>query len=449
VIFLGQKVIKLQLITEIFKKKGEPDMFGRNKPDLIVVSWLIWLWISLSLFVIGILVVGHFWTIGLSSTGYISLGIVLILLGLMIGLISTIHFFWAMVAWISQNDVKPKEKGSRGPKIVVIGGGTGLGTILRGLKEITPNLTAIVTVADDGGSSGRLRREFGILPPGDIRNCLVAMASLEPLMERLMQYRFRGETNLAGHNFGNLFLTVMTEITGDFETAIRESSKVLAVRGQVLPATLENVVLKAELIDGTIVSGESKISKSKQPIKEVFLDPLDIKTLPEVVNAINDADIVVLGPGSLYTSIIPNLLVKDITVAIKMSKAVKIYICNAMTQPGETDHYSASDHIKAIINHAGTGLIDIAIANTEPVPTGILERYFEEGAEPVLADLDKISDLGITPLGTKIIVKSNVIRHDTVKLAHLIYSLSKTHQLGSTFGGFLNKRIYRFFKGIS
>ncbi|HBF37390.1 MAG TPA: hypothetical protein DDW50_08730, partial [Firmicutes bacterium] len=363
-----------------------------------------------------------------------------------IGLISTIHFFWAMVAWISQNDVKVREKGVRGPKIVVIGGGTGLGTILRGLKEITPNLTAIVTVADDGGSSGRLRREFGILPPGDIRNCLVAMANLEPLMERLMQYRFQGETNLAGHSFGNLFLTVMTEITGDFEAAIRESSKVLAVRGQVLPATLEDVVLKAELIDGTIITGESKISKSKQPIKRVFFDPNHIQTLPEAVNAINEADVVILGPGSLYTSIIPNLLVKDITAAIKRSKAVKIYICNAMTQPGETDHYSASDHIQAIINHAGTGLIDVAITNTEEVPPEILKRYIEEGAEAVLADLDKIGELGITPLGRKIIVKSKVIRHDATKLAHLIAGLSRTHQFGSSFGGFLNKKIYRFFK---
>jgi uncharacterized cofD-like protein len=423
-------------------------MFGRNKPKFIVVYWLIWLWVSLSLIVAGILVAGNLWTIQLSVVWRISLGIIFNLLGLACGFLSTIKFFWAIVAWISQNEIKPKAKGGRGPKVVVIGGGTGLGTILRGLKEITPQLTAIVTVADDGGSSGRLRREFGILPPGDIRNCLVAMADLEPLMEGLMQYRFRGESDLAGHSFGNLFLTVMTEITGDFETAIRESSKVLAVRGQVLPATLEDVVLKAELIDGTIVSGESHISKSKVPIKRVFLDPADTKTVPEAVNAINEADIVVLGPGSLYTSIIPNLLVKDIVAAIQKSAAVKIYICNAMTQPGETDHYSASDHVKAIINHVGTGLIDIVVTNTETIPAEILERYIEEGSEPVLADLDKISELGITPLGTKIIVKSNVIRHDAVKLAHLIYSLSRTHQFGSNLGRFFNKKIYHFLKGL-
>jgi uncharacterized cofD-like protein len=424
-------------------------MFGRNRPNLIVVFWLLWLWVSLSLIVAGILVASKFWEIGLAISWRISGGIIFSFMGLAIGFLSTMNFFWAMVAWISQNDLKPKIKSSKGPKIVVIGGGTGLGTILRGLKEITPQLTAIVTVADDGGSSGRLRREFGILPPGDIRNCLVAMADLEPLMEGLMQYRFRGGSDLAGHSFGNLFLTVMTDITGDFQTAIRESSKVLAVRGQVLPATLEDVVLKAELADGTIVIGESMISKSKQPIKQVFLDPVDIKTVPEAVNAIHEADVIILGPGSLYTSIIPNLLVNDIVTAIKSSKAIKIYICNAMTQPGETDHYSASDHIKAIINHVGPGLIDIAIANTETIPVEILERYIEEGAEPVLADLDKISELGITPLGTKIIAKSNVIRHDTIKLAHLVYSLSRTHQFGFTFGRFFHKQIYRFFKVFS
>jgi uncharacterized cofD-like protein len=394
------------------------------------------------------LVAGNFWATGLYTIWRVIIGISLNLLGLTAGFLSTLNFFWAMVAWISQNEIKPKAKGTKGPKVVVIGGGTGLGTILRGLKEITPQLTAIVTVADDGGSSGRLRREFGILPPGDIRNCLVAMADLEPLMERLMQYRFRGESNLAGHSFGNLFLTVMTEITGDFETAIRESSKVLAVRGQVLPATLEDVVLKAELSDGTIVSGESTISKSKLPIRRVFLDPVDTRTVPEAVNAINEADIVILGPGSLYTSIIPNLLVKDIAAAIQKSTAIKIYICNAMTQPGETDHYSASDHVNAIINHVGSDLIDIAIVNTKTIPDEILERYIEEGAEPVLPDLDKITEMGITPLGTEIIVKSNVIRHDTTKLAHLVYSLSRTQQIGSNLGRFFNKKIYRFFKAM-
>ncbi len=424
-------------------------MFGKSKPNLIVFFWLLWLLASLCLVITGILISSNFWESGLAISWRITGGILFSLLGLAIGFLSTINFFWAMVGWIAKNDFKPRVKGAKGTKVVVVGGGTGLGTILRGLKEVTSNLTAIVTVADDGGSSGRLRREFGILPPGDIRNCLVAMANLEPLMERLMQYRFSGNTDLAGHNFGNLFLTVMTDITGDFEAAIKESSKVLAVKGQVLPATLENVTLNAELTDGSVISGESRISKSKIPIKRIYLEPSDIKPIPEAINTIMEADVIILGPGSLYTSVIPNLLVREIADAIRKSSAIKMYICNAMTQPGETDHFTASDHIKAIINHAGTGLIDIAVANTEEIPADILERYAEEGAEPVKADLNKIEALGITPLGTKIIVKSNLIRHDAVKLARLVNNLAQTHQFGHTFGKYFTKQIYRFIKGFS
>lgn len=424
-------------------------MFGRKSPNLVVIFWLLWLGVSLLLIITGILISSDFWELNLAFGWRIILGILFSISGLAIGFLSTINFFWAMVTWISQNEVKPKGKTGKGRKIVVIGGGTGLGTIIRGLKEITPNLTAIVTVADDGGSSGRLRKEFGILPPGDIRNCLVAMANLEPLMEKLMQYRFSGNSALAGHSFGNLFLTVMTDITGDFETAIRESSKVLAVSGQVLPATLENVALRAELVDGTLVRGESQISKVKLPIKRVFLEPQDAKTIPEVIHALNEAEIIILGPGSLYTSIIPNLLVGEIAEAVKKSSALKLYVCNAMTQPGETDKYTASDHIKAIIKHAGTGLIDIAIVNTETILPEVLERYAEEGGQPVGADLDKIEALGITPLGAKIITRSNVIRHDAAKLARLIDSLSRTQQLGSTFGKFFTKQFSRFLRGFT
>lgn len=333
-------------------------------------------------------------------------------------------------------------------RIVVIGGGTGLGTILRGLKLLTSHLTAIVAVGDDGGSSGRLRREFGILPPGDIRNCLVALADLEPLMERLMQYRFSGDSPLAGHNFGNLFLTAMTDITGDFEAAIKESSKVLAVRGQVLPATLENVVLQAELTDGTMISGESKISRSKLPIRRLCIEPEGSRPVPEALNAIKEADVIIIGPGSLYTSIIPNLLVKEIAQAIRGANALKIYICNAMTQPGETDCYRASDHIRAIVNHSGEGLIDIAVVNTEPVPPEILERYIEEGAQPVVADFDMIKSYGVTPIGAKIITKSNVIRHDAFKLAKMIYRLSKTQTIGGDIGKTITRQFYRFIRSL-
>ncbi|MCL6590436.1 MAG: YvcK family protein [Firmicutes bacterium] len=338
---------------------------------------------------------------------------------------------------------------TKGPRIVVIGGGTGLGTILRGLKEITPNLTAIVAVADDGGSSGRLRRDYGILPPGDIRNCLVAMADLEPLMEKLFQYRFSGDSDLAGHSFGNLFLTAMTGITGDFVAAIKESSKVLAVHGRVLPATLADVTLKAELIDGTIIYGESTISRSKIPIKQVFLEPEGSKPLPEAIAAINNADVIVLGPGSLFTSIIPNLLVAEISKAIKDSKALKLYVCNAMTQPGETANFSAGDHLRAIVNHAGFGLVDIAIVNTDKVPADILARYHAEGSDQVAVDFEKIRNLGVTPLGLKVITKANVIRHDAMKLARIIERLSRTQNIGFGFGKLFLRQLNRFLKGLS
>lgn len=422
----------------------------KGRPKIIVMCWLACLLVSLTLIGTGIIIGFDVW--GLMAPdlwGRILIGIILSLLGFSLGYFSTLKFFWAIVTWLAKYERVRYGKKGKGPKVVVIGGGTGLGTILRGLKEITPYLTAIVTVADDGGSSGRLRREFGILPPGDIRNCLVAMADIEPLMEKLFQYRFTGSSNLAGHNFGNLFLTAMTEITGDFEVAIKESSKVLAVRGQVLPATTENVILKAELIDGRIVSGESEIPKAKTPIKRVFLEPSHCKPVTEAVTALKEADIIILGPGSLYTSVIPNLLVADIAEAARSSKAVKVYVCNAMTQAGETDNYSASQHLKAIIEHAGPGLVDIAIVNTETISADILKRYAEEGAKPVRVDLDAIASLGITPLTAQIITKSNYIRHDAAKLAKIILGLYRTQGVRHAFGKLLTKRLYRFLRSCA
>ncbi len=338
---------------------------------------------------------------------------------------------------------------AKGAKIVVIGGGTGLGTILRGLKEVTDNLTAIVTVADDGGSSGRLRRDFGILPPGDIRNCLVAMADLEPLMEQLMQYRFGGTSDLEGHNFGNLFLTAMTDVTGDFQTAIRESSKVLAVRGQVLPATLEDVQLVAELEDGRLVTGESQIPKARVAIKRIRLQPEKCHSVPAALGAIIGADLVVLGPGSLYTSIIPNLLVEELTAALRKTTAPKVYVCNAMTQPGETDNYTASDHLQAIIDHTGGGLIDWALVNTEIISPEILERYAEEGAQPVWPDCDRIKSMGIEPLGYEMILKSKLIRHDAQKLAWILNSLAKSQKNPFSFLGDLRRRWFFFTRSVA
>lgn len=306
----------------------------------------------------------------------------------------------------------------RGPKIVVIGGGTGLSVLLRGLKEYTSNLTAIVTVADDGGSSGRLRDELGILPPGDIRNCLMALADKEPLMEDLLQHRFRGG-ELAGHSTGNLLLAALCEMTGGFDSAIRAMSRVLAVRGQVLPATLTDVTLCAEMEDGKVVRGESNISRSGGRIKKVFLMPSRCYPQAEALAAIREADAVVLGPGSLYTSIIPNLLVKGMAEALARSPATKIYVCNVMTQPGETGGHSASDHLKAITAHAGR-LVDSMIVNTGSVPPRLKARYRQEGAEPVAADFDKIAALGINAVGEDLIHQTFVVRHHPDRLARVI-----------------------------
>lgn len=411
----------------------------KQRQNLMMLSWLVWIIVCLGLFFTGFLILTNWWKLDFKNWGRILTGLVLILFGLTVGYLVTLRFFSGITERLFKRDFWQKSIRSKGPKIVVVGGGTGLGTILRGLKEITSNLTAIVTVADDGGSSGRLRHEFGILPPGDIRNCLVAMADLEPLMESLMQYRFHGNSGLNGHNFGNLLLTALTDITGDFEAAIKVSSKVLAVRGQVLPATREHVVLQAELEDGTVVNGESLISKSGSPIRRVKLIPDNVKPVAEAIAAINEADIILLGPGSLFTSIIPNLLVTEITAAIKAAKAIKVYICNAMTQPGETDNFSASDHIRKIYQHTGPGLIDLAIVNTASIPAEILDRYAQENAFPVVADLDNIKALGITPIGEELIIKAHVIRHDPAKLATLIENLIRTKKIEAFCGKFITK----------
>ena len=311
----------------------------------------------------------------------------------------------------------------RGPKIVVIGGGTGLSTLLQGLKRYTTNLTAIVTVADDGGSSGRLRQEFDMLPPGDIRNCLVALADAEPLMQRLFQYRFAEDSALKGHNFGNLFITAMTKITGDFEQAVQASSKVLAIRGRVVPSTNTKVRLVAELTDGSVTLGETKISASEVPIRRVYLEPTGCPPTADALHAIAEADAIVFGPGSLYTSIIPNLLVDKLVDAIVMSKALKIYICNVMTQSRETQNYRASDHVRALVAHSNPGILQVCLVNTEPVPRSLLERYRAEGAFPVEVDIDQIRALGYQVVDGNIISTENYVRHDPDKVAKLVVHL--------------------------
>ncbi len=313
---------------------------------------------------------------------------------------------------------------ARGPRVVVVGGGTGLSVLLRGLKQFTSNITAIVTVADDGGSSGRLRNELGILPPGDIRNTLVALADTEPLMERLFQYRFGSGEGLAGHSFGNLFIAAMTAITGDFEEAVRASSKVLAIRGQVLPSTLSRVSLWAEYEDGSRVRGESNIPQVRKRIRRIGLDPAEPEALPAALEALARADVIVLGPGSLYTSVLPNLLVRGVAEAIRRSRALKVYVCNVMTQPGETDGYTASDHVRAIVDHVGRGLIDVVLLNGASISGAVAQRYRREGAFPVVADAEAVRSLGPEPVVRPLLAAADLARHDPRRLATAILQVA-------------------------
>ena len=311
---------------------------------------------------------------------------------------------------------------NRGPKVVVVGGGTGLSTMLRGIKKYTSNITAIVTVADDGGSSGVLRDELDILPPGDIRNCLVALANTEPLMENLFQYRFK-EGELEGHSFGNLFIATLSKITGDFHQGVKKSSDVLAIRGQVLPSTLHDMKLYAKLENGNTVKGESNIPETEGKIKKLSIDPADCEALPEALQAIKQADAVILGPGSLYTSVLPNLLIENLAAEIKKTDALKIYACNVMTQPGETDDYTASEHVQAIYDHIGEQIIDYVLVNDGEVEEELLEKYAEEGAYPVEVDWNQLLEQNLEIISEDLINQTDLVRHDPDKLAQVIMNL--------------------------
>jgi uncharacterized cofD-like protein len=314
----------------------------------------------------------------------------------------------------------------RGPRIVVLGGGTGLSTLLRGLKKTSTNLTAVVTVFDDGGSSGRLRREQGILPPGDIRNCLVALAEAEPLLTRLFEHRFKGG-DLDGHSFGNLFIASMVQVSGDLETAVKECSRVLAIRGRVLPTTLYDVTLCAEFTDGTVVEGESAITQAGKTIRRVFLKPARVPALQDVLEAIGEADLIVLGPGSLYTSVIPNLLVGGVVDALRRARAVKAYVCNVMTQYGETRGFRASDHVRILLEQGGRGLFEYVLVNDRrPRNQALLARYSQQGAEPVEPDVDAIRALGIRPVPEDLISEEELVRHDPRKLSAVLLQLLAT-----------------------
>jgi uncharacterized cofD-like protein len=311
----------------------------------------------------------------------------------------------------------------RGPRIVVIGGGTGLSTLLRGLKQYSANITAIVTVADDGGSSGRLRREIGVLPPGDIRNCLAALADEEKLLTELFQYRFKAGDGLTGHSFGNLFLTAMSEVTGDLEQAIAASSRVLAVRGEVLPATLSDVRLWAELADGRRIEGESSITEAKGTIVKMGCIPANPSALPKAVKAIREAEYIIIGPGSLYTSIIPNLLVPEIAEAIAQQDVPCIYVCNIMTQEGETQGYSVGDHIRAIDRACGRRLFGAVLVQKKVPSAKALIRYAQENSNPVPLDRDVVMLLGRRIILANVMdedEQTGLIRHDPQQLARVL-----------------------------
>ncbi len=322
-------------------------------------------------------------------------------------------------------------------RVVAMGGGTGLSTLLRGLKTfvaeagassapepVIRRLTAIVTVTDEGGSSGRLRRDFGMLPPGDIRNCLVALAEDEQLLTRLFRYRFADGRGLAGHSFGNLFLAALTHLTRDFAQAVRLSSEVLAIRGEIFPSTLADVRLRARLADGRLLRGESKITQTPAPIRRLEMVPRGARPLAETLAAIEEADLITLGPGSLYTSLIPNLLVRGVAARLARARAVKVLVVNLMTQPNETRDFTASEHLRALREHAGgRRLIDYVVLNTAPVSRRLLKRYAAEGAAPVTNDIESVRALGAEPVEAPLMEEGEVARHDPDLLARLLLKL--------------------------
>jgi uncharacterized cofD-like protein len=329
--------------------------------------------------------------------------------------------------------------------IVAVGGGTGLSTLLQGLKQYThvqphsasnmvrdgllpAELTAVVTVTDDGGSSGRLRREFDVLPPGDIRNCMVALSEDEALLSRLFQHRFKSGSGLKGHSFGNLFLTALTQVIGDFGDAVKVSSEILAIRGRIYPSTRSNVSLEALLEDGTRVAGETRISRSKVGIERISLKPRKTAPLQETLDAISDADLITLGPGSLFTSVIPNLLVGGIAEAIERSRAVKAYFSNLMWQPGETMFFSTSDHVDAIYRHARRALLDYVIVNTRPISRDLRRAYAAQRVYPVEVDVPRLVAMGVKVIGRSLLADAPKIRHDPAAVASVCISQRRSSQ---------------------
>lgn len=373
------------------------------------------------------------------------IGLITVFLSLKSGIVSILEFVYYPVTLTGKTDngkldkkIYDKKILARGPRVVVIGGGTGLSVLLRGLKLFTSNITAIVTVADDGGGSGKLREDLGMLPPGDIRNCILALADMEPTMEQLLQYRFK-EGDLKGQSFGNLLIASMNDISGNFEEAIQKICDVLAVTGKVLPVTLRNITLYAKLQNGTVVKGESNIpirSKAeKSPIEKVFIKPKEAETIKDALCAIEDADIVLLGPGSLYTSVVPNLLVKNIKESLNKTTAIKVYITNVMTQPGETDGYTVSSYVKGLLNHWPEGQLDYVIANTGTISDIVSSKYETEGSEVTkLTEYDReiLSHMGIQLITADLIdIKKDYVRHDAIQLSKMIIDLVLQYKVAS------------------
>jgi uncharacterized cofD-like protein len=327
---------------------------------------------------------------------------------------------------------RERAEGSGGVRVVAIGGGTGLSMLLRGLKHYVArrrqeserhpisDLAAIVTVTDDGGSSGRLRREYRVLPPGDIRNCMVALSQDEALLGRLFQYRFHAGRGLRGHSFGNLFLTALSHVTGDFAEAVRVSGEVLAIRGRIFPATLQNVSLEAVMTDGKIVLGETRIARTGKKIRRLSLRPRHVQPLPEVLEAIRKANLILIGPGSLYTSILPNLLVSGVAEAIEKSTATRVFVANLMTQPGETEGFSLADHLRVVYDHTRRKFIDWVVASNQLISPDVARRYSRRGAEPVRVDLQDVQRLGVRCLLDNLLEEHGVVRHDSARLSQLL-----------------------------
>lgn len=400
-------------------------------PGMKVKRWVLTTLVGVFVVSVGAVLTAAKYTF-ISTLGivWIVCGIVLIVMGMSKTIVSLLTLFLPAGERELVNILYKKRYLERGPKIVTIGGGHGLSHLIFGLKEYTANITAIVTVADSGGSSGRLREEFNIVAPGDIRNCLVALADAPTLMGELFQFRFSKDSELKGHNFGNLFLTVMYQLTGgDFERAVKETSKVLAIRGSVVPSTVHNIHLIADYTDGTRTEGEADIPNPRSRIAHLSITPDNARPTQDALDAIHEADVIILGPGSLYTSVIPNLVIPGMSDAIARSNAFKIYVCNVMTQPGETDQYKASEHLQAIIDHSNRDVIDACLINNSVAPPEALLRYEQEKSYPVEADEDVIRSMGYRLVATDLLSVTDYVRHDAAKLNKALIKLIETHRV--------------------